>query len=204
VTAVASAALARAARVTRHVRYLWSLSRATGSVSWPGHYSCRATPVCNVRGAQSVANVFRAKARATRRMSPCAAVAGVPTDPVAMTLLVRSSRLVHSAGALNVAADSCRLPKAWIEGGVRPSDVSSAGRVPSRADQTDTRIYEPRGAEAPGQRTARGRLLRRVGPPVQLPLRCKTARYRQSAMYAAFGRRKLASDAECRLATRPE
>jgi len=33
---------------------------------------------------------------------------------------------------------------------------------PSCADQTDTRTYEARGAEAPGHRTAASRLLRRV------------------------------------------
>jgi len=42
----------------------------------------------------------------------------------------------------------------------RPANVLSLSRhVPSPAGQTDTRIYEARGAEAPDQRTARGRLL---------------------------------------------
>ena len=41
-----------------------------------------------------------------------------------------------------------------------PANVLSLSRhVPSRAGQTDTRIHEARGAEAPDQRTARGRLL---------------------------------------------
>src|SRR5437764_9886706 len=43
---------------------------------------------------------------------------------------------------------------------LRAANVLSLSRhVPSRAGQTDTRIYEARGAEAPDQRTARGRLL---------------------------------------------
>src|SRR5204862_6488339 len=50
----------------------------------------------------------------------------------------------------------------------------SADRVPPRADQTATRTCEGRGAEAPGQRTARGRLLRRVSPPSFLR-RCRRA-----------------------------
>src|SRR5439155_10551941 len=45
-----------------------------------------------------------------------------------------------------------------------PTFFCSAGRVPSRAGQTDTRLCEARGAEAPRQRTARGRLLQRVVP----------------------------------------
>src|SRR5256885_307425 len=48
----------------------------------------------------------------------------------------------------------------------RPNVLSLSRRVPPRADQTDTRINEARGAEAPGQRTARGRLLRRVRRPI--------------------------------------
>src|SRR5437763_16347599 len=43
-----------------------------------------------------------------------------------------------------------------------PNVLSLSRHVPSRASQTDTRIYEARGAEAPGQRTAASRLLRRV------------------------------------------
>src|ERR1051325_2704685 len=38
-------------------------------------------------------------------------------------------------------------------------------RVPSGAGGTDPGTYRARGAEAPGQRTARGRLLRRVSRP---------------------------------------
>jgi len=41
----------------------------------------------------------------------------------------------------------------------RPNVLSLSRHVPSPAGQTDTRIYEARGAEAPDQRTARGRLL---------------------------------------------
>ena len=40
-----------------------------------------------------------------------------------------------------------------------PNVLSLSRHVPSRAGQTDTRICEARGAEAPDQRTARGRLL---------------------------------------------
>ena len=42
---------------------------------------------------------------------------------------------------------------------VRPNVLSLSRHVPSRADQTGTRTYEARGAEALDQRTARGRLL---------------------------------------------
>ena len=41
----------------------------------------------------------------------------------------------------------------------RANVLSLSRHVPSRAGQADTRIYKARGAEAPGQRTARGRLL---------------------------------------------
>jgi hypothetical protein len=47
---------------------------------------------------------------------------------------------------------------------VHPTFFCSADRVPSRAGRTDTRTCEARGAEAPRQRTARGRLLQRVRP----------------------------------------
>src|SRR5438105_418500 len=40
-----------------------------------------------------------------------------------------------------------------------PNVLSLSRHVPPRAGQTDTPIYEARGADAPGQRTARGRLL---------------------------------------------
>jgi hypothetical protein len=50
-----------------------------------------------------------------------------------------------------------------------PTFLRSAGRVPSHADHADPRTDEERGAKAPGQRTARGRLLRGDGPP-RLPL----------------------------------
>src|SRR5256885_1457165 len=46
----------------------------------------------------------------------------------------------------------------------QPNVLSLSRRVPSGAGRTDRLVYEARGAEAPGQRTARGRLLRRVGP----------------------------------------
>lgn len=42
---------------------------------------------------------------------------------------------------------------------IRPMFFYSAGRAPPRSDRVDTRTREARGAEAPNQRTARGRLL---------------------------------------------
>ena len=51
---------------------------------------------------------------------------------------------------------------------VRLTFFCSAGRVPSHAGQTDTQTCDARGAEAPRQRTARGRLLQGVVPrPLQ-------------------------------------
>src|SRR5437764_3072034 len=41
----------------------------------------------------------------------------------------------------------------------RANVLSLSRHVPSRAGQTDTRIHGAQGAEAPDQRTARGRLL---------------------------------------------
>src|SRR5438132_7574857 len=61
--------------------------------------------------------------------------------------------------------EHCYLPLACV----RPTVLSSADRVPPRAGRADARTHEAQAAEAAGQRTARGRLLRRVGPPVQLP-----------------------------------
>ena len=53
---------------------------------------------------------------------------------------------------------------------VRLTFFRSADRVPSRAGHTDTRTYEARGVEAPGQRTARGRLQRRVRRRIIAPM----------------------------------
>jgi len=47
---------------------------------------------------------------------------------------------------------------------VRPTFLSLSRSRPSRAEQTARRTHEARGAEAPGQRTAASRLLRRVSP----------------------------------------
>src|SRR5437588_8176475 len=54
---------------------------------------------------------------------------------------------------------SCSITDAWECERGRANVLSLSRHVPSRAGQTDTQIYEGRGAEAPGQRTARGRLL---------------------------------------------
>src|SRR5438132_8584265 len=79
--------------------------------------------------------------------------------------------------------------------------LSSADRVPPRAGRADARTHEAQAAEAAGQRTARGRLLRRVGPPVQLPL-VQKMRERHEWQCTAFGRWTLARDAERCSATR--
>src|SRR5437016_11293965 len=51
-----------------------------------------------------------------------------------------------------------------------PPNVLSLSRArPYRARLATRKRRAKRGAEAPGQRTAARRLLRRVGPPVQLP-----------------------------------
>src|SRR6266496_3109464 len=71
---------------------------------------------------------------------------------------VNQARTRHLA---NDASVTVRVSSALL---VRLTFFRSADRVPSRADHADTRTYEARGAEAPRQRTARGRLQRRVGP----------------------------------------
>src|SRR5262249_7074220 len=53
----------------------------------------------------------------------------------------------------------------------RHNVLSLSRSRPSRADHADTRTYEARGAEAPGQRTAASRLLRRVSRPLFRRLR---------------------------------
>src|SRR6266496_4317116 len=82
---------------------------------------------------------------------------------------VNQARTRHLA---NDASVTVRVSSALL---VRLTFFRSADRVPSRADNSDTRTYEARGAEAPRQRTARGRLLRGVGRPcsreIVLPLR---------------------------------
>src|SRR5438132_12530755 len=93
--------------------------------------------------------------------------------------------------------EHCYLPLACV----RPTVLSSADRVPPRAGRADARTHEAQAAEAAGQRTARGRLLRRVGPPVQLPL-VQKMRERHEWQCTAFGRWTLARDAERCSATR--
>src|SRR5437763_11290956 len=58
----------------------------------------------------------------------------------------------------------------------RPPNVLSLSRArPYRAWLATRKRRAKRGAEAPGQRTAARRLLRRVGPPVPLPFVQKRA-----------------------------
>src|SRR3954452_7488511 len=71
-----------------------------------------------------------------------------------------------------------------------PNGLELSRHVPSRADQTDNQTYEARGASAPGQRTARGRLLRRVRlcllePPREAALTTKMPRRARKTSFCA-------------------
>src|SRR5262245_19158192 len=55
-----------------------------------------------------------------------------------------------------------------------PNVLSLSRHVPSLSGSAARRVALKRGAEAPGQRTARGRLLRRVMPPTRRRLQRRT------------------------------
>src|SRR5438128_1969202 len=68
-----------------------------------------------------------------------------------------------------VATAACRSEARRVSSDkftVGPTDLGFSGAVPPRAEAETRKVYDERGAEAPGHRTAPRPLLTRVRPPL--------------------------------------